>query len=345
MRRPLKNTRSWDCKKAIVWFTISFFAILYGAYFTRSVQYVLRNQDAMHYAALVMTLLLVVITFLLFMRSKGGPEAILKNQHIPSFEDESPVYPYCAAEAVPSSHENQTNPYPSFTLQANSFNDLATHSADTAEHEDLKMIRAVIEAIEKERRSIGQELHDHINQILATALLTIDMARDPIHGENFLRATKEHIRLAIDEIRKLSHKMAPAILDDSTLKQLFEDLLQNVNPTGTLETQLEFDECINSRTSEDIQVNLYRILQEQLKNILKYAGASRITVSVLLRDDMVQMRTVDNGKGFHPAAVKSGIGLSNMRKRAISFGGTININSAPGKGCEIIVEIPCTEKL
>lgn len=344
MRRPLKNTSSWDCKKAIVWFTISFFAILYGAYFTRSVQHILRNEASMHYAVIVMSLLLVVITFLLFIRSRGGTEEILKNQHIPSFGNESPVYPYRATEAIPSSHENQTNPYPSFSLQASSCHDPSTHSDDALAQHEHKMIRAVIEAIERERRSIGQELHDHINQILATALLTIDMARDPIHGDAFLRATKEHIHLAIDEIRKLSHKMAPAILDDSTLKQLFEDLLQSVNPTGTLETHLEFDECINSRTSEDIQVNLYRILQEQLKNILKYAGASRIEVSVLLKEDSVQMRTVDNGKGFHPAAVKSGIGLSNMRKRAISFGGTILINSAPGKGCEIIVEIPCTEK-
>jgi len=90
----------------------------------------------------------------------------------------------------------------------------------------------------------------------------------------------------------------------------------------------------------DIQINLYRILQEQMKNIVKYAEATEIEITIKKSTNAIKMRVYDNGKGFNVKSAKKGIGLSNIRKRAESFSGKFAINSSIGKGCEIIVEIP-----
>ena len=90
----------------------------------------------------------------------------------------------------------------------------------------------------------------------------------------------------------------------------------------------------------DIQLNLYRILQEQLNNIMKYAKATVIEVSLRLQSNAIQLRIYDNGIGFDTKHSKNGIGLSNIKKRSQLFSGNFFLNSSPGNGCEIIVEIP-----
>jgi signal transduction histidine kinase len=90
----------------------------------------------------------------------------------------------------------------------------------------------------------------------------------------------------------------------------------------------------------NIQINLYRILQEQIKNIVKYADASEIEITVTQAQDTIMMRIYDNGKGFDVKTAKKGIGLSNIKKRAESFSGKFILNSAKGKGCEILLELP-----
>ena len=155
--------------------------------------------------------------------------------------------------------------------------------------------------------------------------------------------TKEHTQSALHEIRKLSHKLAPATFDDNTLKDIFETLLHEINFSNQFTIHLEFDEQVNSILSQDIKTNLYRILQEQVKNILKYAAANIIEVSVTRTENSVRMRTFDNGIGFDTKITKAGIGLSNMKRRVESFSGKMTIHSEPRKGCEIIVEIPLDE--
>lgn len=87
-------------------------------------------------------------------------------------------------------------------------------------------------------------------------------------------------------------------------------------------------------------VNVRVILQEQIKNILKYSEAPKIEITVTISENAVRMKIFDNGKGFDTKTVKTGIGLSNIKKRAELFSGKFIVNSAPGKGCEIIIEIP-----
>lgn len=90
----------------------------------------------------------------------------------------------------------------------------------------------------------------------------------------------------------------------------------------------------------DLQLNLYRILQEQLRNIQKYAHASNVDICVDLEAGDLSMQISDNGVGFDMLRIKKGIGIANMKRRAELFGGKALIISEPGKGCQVLVTIP-----
>lgn len=210
--------------------------------------------------------------------------------------------------------------------------------------EEIRVAKAIIDAQEQERNYLGAELHDNINQILAGTLLTLGMAKskqvDTRQQSEFIESAIGYITDALNETRKLSHNLAPASFDDNSLKDLFENLLLNINLENLFTVSFDFEELKETIIPENIEVNLYRILQEQTKNILKYSEASTIEIAVKIIDKAVRLRIHDNGKGFDTKAKKTGIGLSNIKKRVDALSGKFILNSAPGKGCEIIVEVP-----
>ncbi len=212
--------------------------------------------------------------------------------------------------------------------------------------QDEEITRAIIKAQEQERYQVGGELHDNVNQILATAQLALSMTTNPSssQAEVWIEKSKEYIKMAMAEIRRLSHSLAPASFQESSLKDAFDTLLYSINVNNKYQiitSYRQFDE--SSDLSNDIQLNLFRILQEQLKNILKYSNATLLEISVKMKDGKVIMRIFDNGKGFDIDQVKRGIGLRNIKKRAELFDGHCYINSSVGRGCEIIIEIPVTD--
>ena len=208
------------------------------------------------------------------------------------------------------------------------------------------LTKAIIKTQEDERYEIGGELHDNVCQILAASQMSlgllkgsIEPAKLPLHDQ-----CKEHISLALKEIRNLSHRLAPAFFDDSTLEEAFKRLFGDFNIEKGWNISLCFDKDINLRPiSRDIQLNLYRILQEQLRNIQKYANATTIEVDALIYNDKLNMRVTDNGKGFDVSSAKTGIGLANMKRRAELFSGDFEITSSPGNGCTVVVNIPLTD--
>jgi PAS domain S-box-containing protein len=209
--------------------------------------------------------------------------------------------------------------------------------------EDMRMSKAIIDTQEKERQYIGAELHDNVNQILASSLLVMSMIKNEKMNRKetleFVETGRGYITDAIEELRKLSHELAPASFDKVSLENAFENLLQDFNLDNRFKIKFSFDQVCN-KASDEIQINLYRIMQEQMKNIVKYADAGKIDVAVTRLNGHINLRVADNGKGFDIKALKDGIGLSNIKKRAESLSGKFMLNSAPGKGCEIFVTIP-----
>ena len=209
--------------------------------------------------------------------------------------------------------------------------------------EELRLSKAIIDAQEQERSFIGAELHDNVNQLLASSLLALSMVKkrqpDTKESVEFLEMGKAHILTAVDEVRRLSHKLVPASFEENTLKDAFENLLRSFNLNNRFTINLNFDMVCN-QDNADLQINLYRILQEQIKNIARYSEANEIDISVKQESDIVKMRIYDNGKGFNVKTAKKGIGLTNIKRRAESFSGKFILNSAKGKGCEILLELP-----
>lgn len=208
--------------------------------------------------------------------------------------------------------------------------------------ENLRITKATLEAQEQERNLLGRELHDNINQILLGSLLSLDMSRkvEQERSPVFVEKTMGYITQAIDEIRKLSHRLAPASFTELPLKQIFEGLLLTFNIGDRPHVMLEVDTFPKELLSDEMRTNLYRICQEQVGNVLKYADAENLWIKVTRSDDHIVMTIRDDGKGFNPHAKQKGIGLNNMQKRAELLHGTFNLRTAIGHGCEITVTVP-----
>lgn len=210
--------------------------------------------------------------------------------------------------------------------------------------ENLRITKATLEAQEQERNLLGRELHDNINQILLGSLLSLDMSRKVEQDRSpvFVEKTMGYITQAIDEIRKLSHRLAPASFTELPLKQIFEGLLLTFNIGDRPHVMLEVDAFPKEMLSDEMRTNLYRICQEQVGNVLKYADAENLWIKVTRSDDHIVMTIRDDGKGFNPHAKQKGIGLNNMQKRAELLQGIFNLRTAIGHGCEITVTVPAT---
>ena len=208
--------------------------------------------------------------------------------------------------------------------------------------EELRIAKATIQAQESERQQLGLELHDNVNQILVGAMLNLGMTKvgSPDQIPEHVEKTRSYILRAIEEIRNLSHRLTPASFNDISLKEAFDPLIQSINVDNRFKISFHFDEIDHNNISDDIKINLYRILQEQLKNIVKYASATSIEIILTLTAGGIQMSIADNGVGFDPGKTRTGIGLSNIKKRAELFKGKFTLNTAEGKGCVITVEIP-----
>ncbi len=202
------------------------------------------------------------------------------------------------------------------------------------------IIRAVLQAEERERNTIGQELHDNVNQILASAKLYLSMAEtDEELRETLIKNSLKYIEDAIQEIRSLS-KSQVTPLKIINLQELVEDLLNEFDQKASIRTDFNYNVSDSVVVDEDLKLNIYRVIQEQLNNVLKHASAEKVSVSVEGINGWLKVKIEDDGKGFSLDKRRNGIGIANMTNRVESYNGEIRINTSPGKGCVVDVKIP-----
>jgi PAS domain S-box-containing protein len=201
-------------------------------------------------------------------------------------------------------------------------------------------------AQEKEREEIGKELHDNINQILASTKLYLELARSGNKDllSSAIEKSYENINLAMGEIRSLSKQLVrPAF--DTSLKDALKDLTDEIHaitPINIVFDATGFDE---SQVDENIKVMIYRIIQEQMNNILKYAAASEVRVINNTNYKSVRFSIQDNGVGFDMDKKSKGIGLRNIDNRVKFHKGVLDIQSSPGQGCTIDIEVPLKHEI
>jgi signal transduction histidine kinase len=206
------------------------------------------------------------------------------------------------------------------------------------------LAQAMIDAQEKERAEIGKELHDNINQILSTTKLYLELAKsDDKERLSLINRSAGNIHHAIREIRNISRSLVPASIGDLGLMDSLVDLIESVQVTRTIQINFRpvgnFDERLSAKT----KLMIFRIIQEQVNNVLRHSGARNLLIELTLEETTgrIELNMTDDGKGFNPEMVrKKGLGLSNIRSRADLFGGKVTIQSAPGHGCKLKVQVP-----
>ncbi len=204
----------------------------------------------------------------------------------------------------------------------------------------------LVHAQEDERRTIARELHDEVGQALTAVKTELGLAQrraretgapDPDLDE--ARAITDH---ALNAVRDLSQLLRPTLLDDLGLTAATESLLRGFSRRTGIRADLEADGAVG-RLSTEIETCAYRIVQEAVTNVARHADASAVTVTLARQGFTLRVRVEDNGRGFDAGRVSSdsrGLGLVGMRERVSGFRGVFVLDTAPGRGTRIAVDLP-----
>jgi signal transduction histidine kinase len=209
-------------------------------------------------------------------------------------------------------------------------------------HEETQLLpkeiaRIILRTQEKERFEVGKELHDNVCQMLATVKLYMDTGlKDDSQLKEFVCLGKDLLMKSMEELRRISRCLAPPSLGNLPLQQSLEELVHSIR-IAHKDIHLHIEGLEEDAIHNELKISVYRIVQEQLNNIMKYADASRIDVFVHHQPDRLNIRVKDNGVGFDSTQQRTGIGITNMISRVNVFGGKIQIDTAPGKGCVLSV--------
>ncbi|MEE9616749.1 MAG: PAS domain S-box protein, partial [Anaerolineae bacterium] len=211
----------------------------------------------------------------------------------------------------------------------------------------------VVQAQEEERRRIARELHDEVGQLLTGAKLSQEMlvADLPAELAELRERALENVDLideTMDVVRKLSLDLRPAALDELGLRAALEWHIERYQHRTGLQVILR-QEAIPSQLPDPLATAVYRIIQETLTNVARHASAESVVVEVACVDRNLRVQVTDDGCGFDAATVlRTGLaeghfGLVGLQERATLLGGKARIESAPGKGTRIAVELPLPE--
>lgn len=205
--------------------------------------------------------------------------------------------------------------------------------------------KAVLSAEENERIRIAADLHDGVGQLLSTALMNFNglVSNYSYSDDNEKEKTANVLSLineSYDEMRSISHQMMPNALIKAGLTAAVKDFIHKIDK-DTLKISLE-TVGLNSRLDHQVESVLYRIIQETVNNVIKHANATKLNIQFLKDEDGVAITIEDNGKGFDVEILQKseGIGLKNIMSRVAFLKGTIDFDTAPGKGTLVAIHIP-----
>jgi signal transduction histidine kinase len=215
--------------------------------------------------------------------------------------------------------------------------------ADLARREaERRFAICSIEAQEQERRRVARELHDGVNQAIASIKFRIQTAEDQLARSDerwraSIEKSKEMLDAVLEQVRRLSRNLRPGELDDLGLIPAVRTLCEDFQSRTGLGLELAY-KGFEQRLPPEYEVTLYRILQEALMNIERHSGATATEIVLTRSDRQVQLQITDNGRGLQGAS--SGLGLHHMKERAELLSGVCELNSAPDAGLRVRVVLP-----
>lgn len=209
-----------------------------------------------------------------------------------------------------------------------------------------EITEASIQIQEKERYEISTELHDNVNQQLTVAMMYIASVEQKFpEGAEILRQSSGFILNAIEEIRKLSQTLVTPLIKHFGLSKAIETLLDEIAVVNTLGIELTADTFFEEDIKYDFKLNIFRIVQEQMNNIIKHAHAKNVSIELLRTDTIICLKILDDGIGFDINQQRKGIGLYNIISRADLYSGIVDIQSSHGNGCGIHITFPLEQHI
>jgi signal transduction histidine kinase len=209
-----------------------------------------------------------------------------------------------------------------------------------------------VDAQEDERRRLARELHDGLGQVLTAIKFSIEILEDApnltAQDRERLSDIRAQLEAAMKEVREISSNLMPSVLEDFGLSPALESLCHQTAKSTGLTVRFQTQGVVE-RLPSSVETGLYRIAQEALTNAAKHAEATEVEVQLFTRDRSLWLTVEDDGKGFD---VEGGnvrrttpgrIGLVSMKERVAALGGILTIETRPGAGTEILVELPLPE--
>jgi PAS domain S-box-containing protein len=201
--------------------------------------------------------------------------------------------------------------------------------------------QATIVAQEKERGMISAELHDNVNQLLMSARLHIGATKNSDNHEELLAKASEYILQAVEEIRGLSRRLNSSIVKTVGLQQSVSDICKNMKQFNDITVNMKIDQAVVDKLTQEQQLVVFRIIQEQSNNIIKYSRASAATISITEKQNQCNLIISDNGIGFDKEKQHAnGIGFINIFNRIDAYNGKVEIITYPDNGCTLNITLP-----
>jgi two-component system, NarL family, sensor histidine kinase DevS len=226
---------------------------------------------------------------------------------------------------------------------AETFAARAAAAVDLSERVASDALRRVVSAQELERQRLARELHDETGQALTSILLGLKSFEDAASPDDVAAATSELRELVVStlqDVRRLAVELRPKALDDFGLVSALERLVETFREQTGIDVDLE-PRLGDQRLPPDVETTLYRITQEALTNVVKHAQAKRVSIVLTRRDGSVMAVIEDDGRGFGEGRTKEdGLGLLGMSERIALVDGRLNVESSPGSGTTLSIEVP-----
>ena len=176
-------------------------------------------------------------------------------------------------------------------------------------------------------------------------MLVLSVAENyPEHTTEYIAQSKDAVQRAIDEIRRITHTLNPATLDFVGLIASIEDIMKEINITGRLHISFIQEGVNENKLASSVQLAIFRIIQEQLTNIIKHSGASHAIIKLVQDQDKIQLEVRDNGSGFDMNATRMGLGLNNIFTRVEHYHGVATLETSPGDGCLLKAVLPANQE-
>ncbi len=212
--------------------------------------------------------------------------------------------------------------------------------------QQTKSLEAMIKGQEEERIRIAKELHDHFGSLMAAVKVNLSTvaANNGVapESERQMKNLSTLVDQACEDIRGLSHSMHVGVSESFGLVPALKDLTASINHSGEIKVEFLSSQCVDALDAA-IEITAYRLVQELVSNVLKHAEAKELTIQLTCLENILNIIVEDNGVGFdleYQKKRKNGMGLLNMKHRVDALHGEFEVDSLPGKGTTVIIDLP-----